>query len=246
MKALCIIRQAPDQEARVKVVGAQVDLDATTLALDGMDEYGIEQALRMNLDSVVVAVGPVRVETALRRALAMGVNRAVHVVADANLDIISIAGAVAAVARQEQPDFILTGGQQADSDTQALGAAVAEFLGWPQVTWTVSLSVENGRATFTHDTDDGKEDGTCPLPAVFTTQQGLNEPRYPTLPNIMKSKSKELRKVNLDELGVAPGLVRTVNQVPADKPRLGRLLTGDPVEAANELVRLLHDEAKVI
>ncbi|HEX2864927.1 MAG TPA: electron transfer flavoprotein subunit beta/FixA family protein [Deinococcales bacterium] len=246
MKALCVVRQVPDQEARVKVVNGAVDLEGTTLALDGMDEYGVEQALRLNADTVVLGIGPERVETALRRALAMGANRAVHVVTSDTLDAVSLATAVAAVARQENPDLILTGGQQADSDSQALGAAVAELLDWPQVTWATALSVEGTTATFTHDTDDGKEDGTCALPAVVTTQQGLNEPRYPTLPNIMKAKSKELRKATLADLGVNQPLVRTVSQAPADKPRLNRVLPGDPREAALELVRLLHEEAKVI
>jgi electron transfer flavoprotein beta subunit len=130
---------------------------------------------------------------------------------------------------------------------RSLGAALAEALNWNQVTWTTELSLENGITKASHDTDDGKESLEVALPAVITTQQGLNEPRYPTLPNIMKAKKKEIRKTTPEQYGITSSKVRIVTQEIQERPRLNKLLDGkDPVAAANELIRLLHEEAKVI
>jgi electron transfer flavoprotein beta subunit len=251
MKILCLIRQVPDAEARVKAKDGKVDLDGVTMALDGMDEYGVEQALRMSShgssEAVGVAVGPAGFETAIRRALAMGLARAIHVETDAYLDVVSQARVIARIVQDESPDIVLCGGQHADTDSQALGAAVAEVLGWPQITWTTALELDGTLAKATHDVDDGKETVSVRLPAVITTQQGLNEPRYPTLPNIMKAKSKPLEKKSLSDFNVGAGKVSVVSQEIQERARLGKLIDGkDAVAAAEQLVRLLHDEAKVI
>ncbi|MFN3267482.1 MAG: electron transfer flavoprotein subunit beta/FixA family protein [Deinococcales bacterium] len=250
MKILCLIRQVPDAEAKVKAVDGKVDLDGATMALDGMDEYGVEQALRINeggVDTVAVALGGARFEDAIRRALAMGIERAIHIETEEFFDVVSQAKILKAVVQSETPDVVFVGGQHADTDSQALGAAVAEALGWNQITWTTELSLENGIAKATHDTDDGKESLSVALPVVVTTQQGLNEPRYPTLPNIMKAKKKEIRKSNPADYGVQSSKVRIVAQEIQERPRLNKLLDGkDPVAAAEQLVKLLHEEAKVI
>jgi electron transfer flavoprotein beta subunit len=247
MKILCLIRQVPDAEARVKVANGAVDLDGATMALDGMDEYGVEQALQLGGELVALAIGPQSFEPAIRRALAMGLARAIHVDSPGFLDVVSQAKVVAAVARAENPDIIFTGGQNADSDSQALGAAVAEALGWPQITWTTALDIAGTVVTATHDTDEGKEKLRCSLPVVITTQQGLNEPRYPTLPNIMKAKTKPVARHSLADFGITSTKVRVVEQAIQSKTRIGKLIPGkDPVAAANELVELLHSEAKII
>lgn len=250
MKILCFIRQVPDAEAKVKAANGKVDLDGATMALDGMDEYGVEQALRINeggADTLAVALGGARFEDAIRRALAMGLERAIHIETEDVFDVVSQAKILKAVVQSEAPDLVFVGGQHADTDSQALGAAVAEALGWNQITWTTELALENGVATATHDTDDGKENLSVALPVVVTTQQGLNEPRYPTLPNIMKAKKKEIRKSSPADYGVTNSKVRIVAQEIQDRPRLNKLLDGkDPVSAAEQLVKLLHEEAKVI
>src|SRR6185437_9509367 len=123
----------------------------------------------------------------LRTVLAMGADRAIHVTTDVALDPISLSKVVAEIAKQENVDLILCGGQQADWDSHALGAATAEQLNWPQITWTSALQVEGQTLTGKHDADDGTEMFSVQLPAVITTQQGLNEPRYPTVPNIMRA-----------------------------------------------------------
>ena len=252
MNILTLVRQVPDAEARVKVAGQAVDLDGTTLVIDGMDEYGVEEALRLRESGapieqiIALAVGPQRSEDALRTALAMGVDRAIHVETAEKVDAVSLSRVVAQVAQAENAGLILVGGQEADWDSQALGAATAERLGWPQLTWTNELKVDGEAITGRHDVDEGNESFRAPLPAVVTTQQGLNEPRYPTLPNIMKAKKKELRKDTLDQYGVGPR-VRTVNAEIQTRARLNRMIDGkDPQAAAEQLLDLLRSEAKVL
>lgn len=252
MNILTLVRQVPDAEARVKVSGNAVDLEGTTVVIDGMDEYGVEEALRLresgaNVEQIIaLAVGPQRNEDALRTALAMGVDRAIHVETAEKLDAVSLSKIVAQVAQQEGVQLILVGGQEADWDSQALGAASAERLGWPQLTWTNELKIEGDTLTGRHDVDEGNESFRATLPAVVTTQQGLNEPRYPTLPNIMKAKKKELRKDTLEQYGVQ-GKVRTVTAEIQTRARLNKIIDGkDPQAAAAELLNLLRNEAKVI
>lgn len=255
MRILTLIRQAPDAEESVRIKGGtgggSVDLESMKLVLDTMDEYGVEEALRLreagaDAEVIAIAVGPARTEDALRTALAMGADRAVLVETDAALDPIALSAVIAQVAKAETAELIFTGGQQADWDSQALGAAVAARLGWPQATWTSRLELEGAMLRGRHDTDDGAETFELPLPAVVTTQQGLNDPRYPTLPNIMKSKRKEIRRHTLDEFGVTPK-VKVLNAEVQVKQRLGKVIDGkDAPAAAAELVRSLRDEAKVI
>lgn len=247
---MCLIRQVPDAEAKVKAANGAVDLSGATMALDGMDEYGVEQALRMNeggANTVAVAVGPTRFEDAIRRALAMGLERAIHVETDTVLDAVTTAKVLKQIALEEQPDLIFVGGQHADTDSQAMGAALSEALGWNLVTWTTALEVSGDSVTATHDVDDGKETVQFTLPAVVTTQQGLNEPRYPTLPNIMKAKKKELLKKTLGDYGVSSGVVKVAGQEIQERARLQKIIDGkDAAAAAEQLVKLLHEEARVI
>jgi electron transfer flavoprotein beta subunit len=250
VKILCLIRQVPDAEAKVKAKDGKVDLEGATMALDGMDEYGVEQALRMNTDganTVAVALGPTRFEDAIRRALAMGLERAIHVETDELLDAVTQAKVLAKIVQEEAPDLVFVGGQHADTDSQALGAALAEALDWNQVTWTTVLELSDNQAKAVHDVDDGKETLELTLPAIVTTQQGLNEPRYPTLPNIMKAKKKEIRKASLGDYGVSSSKVRIVSQEIQERARLNKVIDGkDPVAAAEQLMQLLHNEAKVV
>ncbi|MFC4425630.1 electron transfer flavoprotein subunit beta/FixA family protein [Deinococcus navajonensis] len=252
MKILTLVRQVPDAEARVKISGQAVDLDGATLVIDGMDEYGVEEALRLREggaaveEIVALAIGPKRVEDALRTSLAMGVDRAIHVETDERLDAIALSRVVAQIAQNEGAGMILVGGQEADWDSQALGAATAERLGWPQLTWTNELKLEGEVLTGRHDVDDGNESFRATLPAVVTTQQGLNEPRYPTLPNIMKAKKKELRKDDLAQYGAQP-TVRYVGAEIQTRARRNTMIDGkDPQAAAAQLLDLLRNEAKVL
>lgn len=247
MKFVAVIRQVPDGESKLKIQGDRVDLSGATMILDQMDEYAVEEAIRLKEkhggEAVVVGFGPERTEEAIRTALAMGMDRGVHVVYEGFADPVAVAEALVEVLKEESPTLVLTGGQQADWDSQALGGTLAEALGVPVVAWTTALELEGETAKAKHDLDEGAEWVRVRLPAVFTTQQGLNEPRYPTLPGIMKAKKKEIRKV---QASLTPK-VTLISEEIQEKSRLGKILDGkDPVAAAEELVRLLHEEAKVI
>ena len=252
MRILTYLRQVLDAEESVHVANGAVALENSKLVMDTMDEYGVEEALRLRerrqceAEIIAVAVGPARAQDALRTALAMGVDRAIHVETDIRLDAIALSKVLAQIAQQEDATLILSGGQQADWDSHALGAATAERLHWPQATWTSALELKGTTLTGKHDADEGSETFTLELPAVITTQQGLNEPRYPTLPNIMKSKKKELRKESLDQFNVTPK-VKFVSAEIQVKNRINKILDGkDAPAAAAQLVDLLRNEARVI
>jgi electron transfer flavoprotein beta subunit len=251
MRILTVIRQVLDAEESVKIRNGKVHLEGSKLVMDTMDEYGVEEALRLrergaDAEIIAVAIGPARVEEALRTALAMGTDRGILVETDVPLDVIALSNVVAQIARTEQAELIFCGGQQADWDSHALGAATAERLQWPQATWTNGLELKGKTLTGKHDADEGSESFELPLPAVITTQQGLNEPRYPTLPNIMKSRKKEIRRETLDAFGTAPRLKVTGVEIQV-KERLKKILDGKDVSAAaSQLVQLLRNEARVI
>ncbi len=218
MRILTYLRQVLDAEESVHVANSAVALENSKLVMDTMDEYGVEEALRLResgveAEIIAVAVGPARVQDALRTALAMGVDRAIHVETDVRLDAIALSKVLAQIATQEDATLIFSGGTT---------------------------------LTGKHDADEGSETFTLELPAVITTQQGLNEPRYPTLPNIMKSKKKELRKESLDPFNVSPKL-KFVSADIQVKNRINKILDGkDAPAAAAQLVDLLRNEARVI
>lgn len=251
MRILAVVRQVLDAEETVRLRSGEVDLSASKLVVDTMDEYGVEQALRIResgVDAEVIAlsVGPERSQEALRTVLAMGADRAIHVQTELFLDPIALSKVGAQVATRENVDLIFCGGQQADWDSHALGAAIAERLQWPQVTWVNALQVDEQMLTGRHDAEDGSEMFTVQLPAVLTTQQGLNEPRYPTVPNIMRAKKKELRVEHLESFQVEPKLKVAGAEIQV-KARLHKILDGkDASAAAAELVGLLREEARVI
>ncbi len=251
MRVLCLIRQVLDAEESVKVRDGLINLAGSKLVVDTMDEYGVEEALRLreadaSVEVVVAAVGAARCEEALRSALAMGADRAILVEADEPLDVIAISSIVAQVAKAEAVDLIFCGGQQADWDSHGLGPATAERLGWPQATWTNNLTLEGAQLAGKHDIDAGSETFTITLPAVVTTQQGLNEPRYPTLPNIMKAKRKEMRRDALATYNVQPKLKYLKSEVQIQQRRRTILDGKDSTAAAQQLVGLLRNEARVI
>lgn len=251
MRILTVVRQVLDAEESVRMKAGMVDLGSSKLVVDTMDEYGVEQALRMrdadpSVEVVALAVGTARSDEALRTVLAIGADRAILVETDSPLDVIATSSVVAQIAKSEQVDLIFCGGGQADWDSHALGAATAERLGWPQATWTSQLAIADGTLTGTHDVDAGKESFTMTLPAVITTHQGLNEPRYPTLPNIMKAKKKEMRRLTAEEFGVA-SRVKVLSTAVQVKARRHTMIDGkDPDAAASQLVGLLRNEARVI
>lgn len=251
MRILTVLRQVLDAEEAVRIQNSTVDLANSKLVLDTMDEYGVEQAVRLREggkaeEVIALAVGPERLQESLRTALAIGADRAIHVVSQQALDPIALSKVIALVAQEEKIDLVLTGGQQADWDSHALGAATAERLGWPQATWTTALEVKDGAISGNHDADEGSESFQVGLPLVVTTQQGLNEPRYPTVPNIMKARKKELKIDRLERFQVTP-TVQVLSAAIQVKERMKKVLDGkDAQSAATQVVQFLRNEARVI
>jgi electron transfer flavoprotein beta subunit len=251
MKICTVLKQVPDAEASIRTSGSGVDLSGVTFVMDGMDEYGVEEAIRLReagqqAEIYALALGPKRFEEAIRTALALGCDRAIHLETDDAIDVVTQARILAAAIQKEGADLVFVGGKEADWDSSAFGPALAEALGWPHLDWTTKMTLTGTVIEATHDTDAGTENVKMSLPAVITTQQGLNEPRYPTLPNIMKAKRKELRKASPADYSAPAPLTKISGEVIQVKARLNKILSGDPLETSKQLVDLLRNEAKVI
>jgi electron transfer flavoprotein beta subunit len=201
---------------------------------------------------VAVALGPDRAKETLRSALAMGCDRAVHVndPALAAADTLTTARVLAAVVKQEAPQLVLCGRQAIDDDMGAVGAQLAEMLGWPCASWIMEETVDGDAKSVRvgRQVEGGLEVFELPLPAVLSAQKGLNEPRYPTLKGIMGAKKKEIKDVKAADLGVTsvtPELSITALEALPPRPP-GRIIPGDVKDAVKELVRALREDAKAI
>ena len=259
MKIVVAIKQVPDTATQVKVSSDPKAIETTgvTWIVSPYDEFAVEEALRIKEkrgqgEVVAVSLGPERVKEALRSCLAMGCDRAVHVndPALAVADTLLTARALAAVITQETPQLVLCGRQAIDDDMGAVGAQLAEILGWPSVAWIMEETVdaEAKSVRVGRQVEGGLEVLDVPLPAVLSAQKGLNEPRYPTLKGIMGAKKKEIKDVKASELGLSDSTPRlTLTALEALPPRPpGRTIQGEVKDAVKELVRALREDAKVI
>jgi electron transfer flavoprotein beta subunit len=259
MKILVAIKQVPDTATQMKVAGdaKSIETAGITWIVSPYDEFALEEALRIKEkrgqgEVVAVTLGPARAKEALRSCLAMGADRAIHVndPAFGNADTLTTARALAAVITQEQPALVLVGRQAIDDDMGAVGAQLAEVLGWPCAYWimeeTVDADAKNVKAA--RQVEGGLEVFDVPLPAVLAAQKGLNEPRYPTLKGIMGAKKKEIKDLTAGDLGLgAEGPQLSIIALEALPPRApGRIVEGDVHTAVKELVRSLREDAKAI
>jgi electron transfer flavoprotein beta subunit len=259
MKILVMIKQVPDTATQVKVGSdpRAIDTAGVTWIVSPYDEYAVEEALRIKEkrgqgEVVAVSLGPDRVKEALRSCLAMGADRAMHLLDpawDAG-DSLTTARALAAVIKQQAPGLALFGRQAIDDDMGSVPAQVAELLGWPCASWIMEEAVDEAGKTVRvgRQMEGGLEIFDLPLPAVVSAQKGLNEPRYPTLKGIMGAKKKEIKDVKAGDLGLsaeAPGIsVLKLETLPPRPP--GRIIPGEAAEAVKELVRALREDAKAI
>jgi len=262
MKVVVLVKQVPDTATQVKVSSDPRLIDATgiTWIVSPYDEFAVEEALRIKekrgagdpVEVVAVTLGPDRAKEALRSCLAMGVDRAIHVNDPAleGADTLGAATVLAAVLKEERPALVLCGRQAIDDDMGAVGAQLAELLGWPCLSWVMeeAISEDGARVRVGRQVEGGLEVFDVSLPCILTAQKGMNEPRYPTLKGIMGAKKKEIKDVKLAALGLsAPGRELEVTQLQALPPRPpGRILTGDPKDTARELVRALREDVKAI
>lgn len=252
-RILVAVKRVVDYNARVRVKPDKtgVDLSNVKMSMNPFCEIAVEEALRVKeaklADEVVaVSIGPKQAADTLRTALAMGADRAVHVQTGEGEapEPLAVAKLLAAVARKEAPGLMLLGKQAIDDDSNQTGQMLAALLGWPQATFASKLEVDAAakKATVTREVDGGLETLRIGLPAVVTSDLRLNEPRYATLPNIMKAKKKPMETVSPQDLGVdiAPRLQTLSVEEPAKRKG------GVMVSSAADLVDKLRNEAKVI
>jgi len=249
MKALVAVKRVVDfnVKVRVKADGTGVETANVKMSMNPFDEIAVEEAVRLKEAGVVkeivaVSCGLAACQETLRTALAIGADRAILVETDAELQPLAVAKLLKAVALKENPELFILGKQAIDDDSNQTGQMLAALLGWPQATFASKVKVADGRAQVTREVDGGLDTISIKLPAVVTTDLRLNEPRYVTLPNIMKAKKKTLETLKPDALGVdvAPRL-QTLKVVEPAKRKAGA-----KVPDAKTLVEKLRNEAKVI
>ena len=239
----------PDTKIRLKPDGSGVDLDGVKFAVNPFDAIALEEALRLEeklgeIDVVVVSIGGDECVEQLRVGLAMGADRALLVKTNSDLDSLAVAKVLAAVYQREKPDFVLMGKQAIDDDSNQAGQMLAALLGVGQATFVSKLELVEGnaKAKCARETDAGIENLTVKLPAVITTDLRLNEPRYVSLPGIMKAKKKPLEELELSALGVNAVSRTKVSKLETPPKRKA----GVRVKTVDELVDRLKNEAKVV
>jgi electron transfer flavoprotein beta subunit len=249
MKVLVSIKRVVDYnvKVRVKADGTGVETANVKMSMNPFDEIAVEEAMRLKeagvaTEVVVVSCGIAACQETLRTALAIGADRAILVESDAELQPLAVAKLLRAVCQKESPQIVILGKQAIDDDSNQTGQMLAALLGWPQATFASKVTVADGKAQVTREVDGGLDTIAVKLPAVITTDLRLNEPRYVTLPNIMKAKKKPLENLKPDALGVnvAPRL-KTLKVVEPSKRK-----AGVRVPDAKALVDKLRNEAKVI
>ena len=249
MKILVPVKRVIDYnvKVRVKADGSGVDLANVKMSMNPFDEIAVEEAVRLKeagvaTEVVVVSCGPAACQETLRTAMAIGADRGILVESDADLQPLAVAKLLKALCDKEAPQLVICGKQAIDDDSNQTGQMLAALAGWPQATFASKVVLADGKATVTREIDGGLETLSMSLPAVVTTDLRLNEPRYATLPNIMKAKKKPLDTVKPDALGVdvTPRLA-TLKVVEPPKRSAGVL-----VADVAELVSKLKNEAKVI
>jgi electron transfer flavoprotein beta subunit len=258
MKILVCVKQTPDSTVRVKVGsdGRSIDTGGITWAISAYDEYAVELALeRKDADPqttvTAVSLGPTRARDALRQALAMGCDEAILVSGSGSESVpgLAVARALAKVVEQNKPDLVLCGRQASDDDQGFVGPALAEVLGWPHVATVTKFAPVEGGVDVWKEIEGGHEVWCASGPVVLTVQKSEKEPRYPSLPGIMKAKKKEIPEKDVASLGIdtsAPS-IEIVKMEPPPVRGGGKILKdGDMKRAAAELARLLREEAKVL
>lgn len=251
-----LVKQVPDTETKIKVKedGSGIEEGNIKYIVSPYDEYAIEEALKTKekisgSEVTVLSLGPSRVVEAIRTALAMGCDKAVHIDDEGNSpDSFVTAKALAKVIQDKGFDIVFSGKQAIDTDMGQLPQQIAEFLSWPQVMILEKIDVEEGKATATRRISGGaKEVYEVPLPGIFGAEKGLNTPRYASLPGIMKAKSKPVETLKLSEVkgDAEPKVVIGQYRPPAEKAP-GKMIEGESADQVKELVRLLREEAKVI
>ena len=248
MKLLVAVKRVIDfnVKPRVRMDGTGVDLANVKMSMNPFDEIAVEEAIRLKekgaaTEIVAVSIGPAKAQETLRTALAMGADRAILVQTDEEVEPLAVAKILSRIAEEEKPDMIVLGKQAIDDDSNQTGQMLAALLGWPQGTFASKVEPGDGSVKVTREVDGGLETVELTIPAVVTTDLRLNEPRYASLPNIMKAKSKPLATRTPDELGV--DISRRLETLKVSEPP--KREAGVKVNSVDELIDKLRETGVV-
>ena len=249
MKVLVPVKRVIDYNVKVRVKpdNSGVELANVKMAMNPFDEIAVEQAIRLKEagkaeEVVAVSIGPDQSQETIRTALAMGADRGIHVPAEHETEPLAVAKILKALVEREKPGVVIMGKQAIDDDSNQTGQMLSALLDWPLATFASGVEIDGDSLTAVREVDGGLEHVASSLPAVITVDLRLNEPRYASLPNIMKAKKKPLDQVSLDDLGVDAG--QRLKTVKVEEPPARE--AGVKVGSVSELVEKLKNEAKVI
>ena len=249
MKVLVPVKRVIDYnvKVRVKADNSGVELTNVKMAMNPFDEIAVEQALRLKeaggaAEVVVVSIGPAQNQETIRTALAMGADRGIHIEASHDIEPLAVAKLLKAVVERESPGLVLVGKQAIDDDCNQTGQMLAALLGWAQGTFVSALDVSGDSAKIVREVDGGLEHLEIKMPAIVSVDLRLNEPRYASLPNIMKAKKKPIDSMTINDLGV--NIKPRLSVIKVEEPAIRE--AGVKVADVRELVEKLKNEAKVI
>lgn len=249
MKVLVAVKRVVDYNVKVRPLsdGSNVDLNNVKMSINPFCEIAVEEAVRLKEQGVAseviaVSIGPQQAQEQIRTALALGADRGIHITTDSNLEPLAVAKCLKAVCDKESPDLIILGKQSIDGDNNQTGQMLAALAGYAQGTFASVVKIADGGAKVTREVDGGLQTVDLKLPAVVTTDLRLNEPRYASLPNIMKAKKKPMDVLSTDDLGVDVAPRTMLLKVAPPPERSGGVI----VEDVAQLVDKLKNEAKVI
>ena len=249
LKVLVPVKRVVDYNVKVRVKSDKsgVELDNVKMSMNPFDEIAVEEALRLKekgiaTEVVAISIGPTQVQETIRNALAMGADSGIFIEATNNLEPLNIAKIISSVAKKESIDLMILGKQAIDDDMNATGQMIAALLGWPQATFASKVEISDKKAVVSREVDGGIENIEVALPAVISTDLRLNEPRYASLPNIMKAKKKPINQIQVDELNLK--IEQRLDILKVEEPT--KRQSGIMLKTVEELVDKLKNEAKVI
>ena len=249
MKVLVPVKRVVDYNVKVRVKSDKsgVELDNVKMSMNPFDEIAVEEALRLKekeiaTEVIAISIGSTQVQETIRNALAMGADSGIFIEATNNLEPLNIAKIISSVAKKESIDLMILGKQAIDDDMNATGQMIAALLGWPQATFASKVEISDKKAVVSREVDGGIENIEVALPAVISTDLRLNEPRYASLPNIMKAKKKPINQIQVDELNLK--IEQRLDILKVEEPT--KRQSGIMLKTVEELVDKLKNEAKVI
>jgi electron transfer flavoprotein beta subunit len=249
LKVLVPVKRVVDYNVKVRVKSDKsgVELDNVKMSMNPFDEIAVEEALRLKekgiaTEVIAISIGPTQVQETIRNALAMGADSGIFIEATNNLEPLNIAKIISSVAKKESIDLMILGKQAIDDDMNATGQMIAALLGWPQATFASKVEISDKKAVVSREVDGGIENIEVALPAVISTDLRLNEPRYASLPNIMKAKKKPINQIEVDELNLK--IEQRLDILKVEEPT--KRQSGIMLKTVEELVDKLKNEAKVI